>query len=61
MVSLQIPEDVLSKFDEIQRQSGFTSRSEALRSAISLFIKSKEELKKERGIKWQRILVTLMY
>ena len=51
MVSLQIPEDVLSKFDEVQRQSGYTSRSEALRSAILLFIKSKQVLKKEKGIK----------
>ena len=59
MVSLQIPEDVLSKFDEIQRQSGFTSRSEALRSAILLFIKSKEELKKERGIK--KAVISVFY
>jgi metal-responsive CopG/Arc/MetJ family transcriptional regulator len=59
MVSLQIPEDVLSKFDEVQRQSGYTSRSEALRSAILLFIKSKQVLKKEKGIK--KAVISVFY
>lgn len=59
MVSLQIPEDVLSKFDEVQRQSGYTSRSEALRSAILQFIKSKQVLKKEKGIK--KAVISVFY
>ena len=59
MVSLQIPEDVLSKFDEVQRQSGYTSRSEALRSAILQFIKSKQLLKKEKGIK--KAIISVFY
>lgn len=59
MVSLQIPEDVLSKFDEVQRQSGYTSRSEALRSAILQFIKSKQLLKKEKGIK--KAVISVFY
>ena len=59
MVSLQIPEDVLSKFDEVQRQTGYTSRSEALRSAILAFIKSKGILKKEKGIK--KAVISIFY
>ena len=59
MVSLQIPEDVLSKFDEVQRQTGYTSRSEALRSAILAFIKSKGILKKEKGIK--KAVISVFY
>jgi len=42
IVSLQLPEEILSKFDAIQKDSKYGSRSEALRDAMLLFIKDYE-------------------
>jgi metal-responsive CopG/Arc/MetJ family transcriptional regulator len=51
MVSLQISEDILKKFDKFQRERGFMSRSEALRAAILNFIKTGEEMNHLKGIR----------
>ena len=58
MVSLQLSEEILNRLDSTQRNSGYLSRSEALRDAILLFISSKES-KKESGIR--RAIVSVVY
>ncbi|MCP4764215.1 MAG: ribbon-helix-helix protein, CopG family [archaeon] len=58
MVSLQVSDDILNKFDTIQRESGYMSRSEALRDAILNFVKEIEERKEQKGIKWAIISIT---
>jgi metal-responsive CopG/Arc/MetJ family transcriptional regulator len=59
MVSLQLSDDILKKFDEFQQESGYNSRSEALRGAILQFLNSISELKKLKGIK--RVVVSIVY
>ena len=59
MVSLQIPEDILEKFDTIQRESAYISRSEALRDAILQFIQTYEDKRKMEGIK--RAIISVSY
>jgi metal-responsive CopG/Arc/MetJ family transcriptional regulator len=59
IVSLQLPEEILNKFDNIQKESKYGSRSEALRDAMLLFIKDYESRKKIGGIK--KALMVLQY
>ena len=59
MVSLQLPEEILNKFDAIQKDSKYGSRSEALRDAMLLFIKDYENRKKITGIK--KALMVVQY
>ena len=59
MVSLQLSDDILQKFDKVQRESGYLSRSEALRDAILKFIGEQEQKQQTSEIK--RSIVTLVY
>ena len=59
MVSMQISEKMLKKFDSIQRESNFMNRSEALRDAIELFIKIYEDRKGIEGIR--RSIINVIY
>jgi len=59
MVSLQLSDDILLKFDKIQRDSGYLSRSEAMRDAILKFIGEYERKQDSSEIK--RSIVTMLY
>ncbi|MHA1109991.1 MAG: CopG family ribbon-helix-helix protein [Promethearchaeota archaeon] len=59
MVSLQLSNETLQKFDKVQRESGYLSRSEALRDAILKFIGEQEQKQYTSEIK--RSIVTVVY
>lgn len=59
MVSLQLSDETLQKFDKVQRESGYLSRSEALRDAILKFIGEQEQKQDTSEIK--RSIVTVVY
>ena len=59
MVSLQLSDDILQKFDKVQRESGYLSRSEALRDAILKFIGEQEQKQNTSEIK--RSIITVVY
>ena len=43
MVSLSFPESMLKEMDEIQKNSGFTGRSELVRAAIRMLLEDSRE------------------
>ena len=51
IISLQITEDLLKRFEQIRFQSGFSSKSEALRDAIVKFIEINEKIENMEGYK----------
>ncbi|MFX1493350.1 MAG: CopG family ribbon-helix-helix protein [Promethearchaeota archaeon] len=51
IISLQINDDLLERFERIRFQSGFNSKSEALRDAIVKFIENKEKFENMEGYK----------
>ncbi|MFX1384772.1 MAG: CopG family ribbon-helix-helix protein [Promethearchaeota archaeon] len=51
IISLQISDDLLERFEQIRTQSGFSSKSEALRDSIVSFIEKYEEFDDLRGYK----------
>ncbi|MFX1588597.1 MAG: CopG family ribbon-helix-helix protein [Promethearchaeota archaeon] len=51
IISLQINDDLLERFERIRFQSGFNSKSEALRDAIVKFIEKKEKFENMEGYK----------
>lgn len=59
MVSLQLSEELLEKFDKIQNNLGYKSRSEALRDAITSFMDDKEDRMQKTGL--VRSLITIIY
>ena len=59
MVSLQLSDDILQKFDKVLRESGYLSRSEALRDAILKFIGEQE--RKQQSSEIKRSIVTIVY
>jgi len=59
MVSLQLSDDILQKFDKVQRESGYLSRSEALRDAILKFIGEQERKQDSSEIK--RSIISIVY
>ncbi len=59
MVSLQLSDEILQKFDKVQRESGYLSRSEALRDAILKFIGEQEQKQNTSEIK--RSIITVVY
>jgi metal-responsive CopG/Arc/MetJ family transcriptional regulator len=59
MVSLQLSDETLQKFDKVQRESGYLSRSEALRDAIMKFIGEQEQKEDTQEIK--RSIITVVY
>lgn len=51
IISLQISDDLLERFEEVRRMSGFSSKSEALRGAIVSFIEKQQEFENIEGYK----------
>ena len=51
IISLQLSDDLSDRFEEVRVQSGFTSKSEALRGAIINFIENQEEFENKEGYK----------
>jgi len=51
IISLQISEDLLERFEKIRYESGFNSKSEALRDAIVNFIEKHEIFENLEGYK----------
>ena len=51
IISLQISDDLLERFEKLRISSGFNSKSEALRDAIVNFIEGKEKLDSIEGYK----------
>jgi CopG family nickel-responsive transcriptional regulator len=51
IISLQISDDLLERFEKVRTESGFTSKSEALRDAILKFIKNYEQFEDKEGYK----------
>ena len=51
IISLQISEDLLERFEKIRNLSGFSSKSEALREAILNFIENQEKFENIEGYK----------
>ncbi len=59
MVSLQLSDDILQKFDDIRQESGYLSRSEALRDAILKFISGHKQQHSSSEIK--RSIIPVVY
>lgn len=51
IISLQITEDLLERFENMRTTIGFSSKSEALREAIITFIEKEEKFDKLEGYK----------
>ena len=51
IISLQVSDDLLERFEKIRTLSGFNSKSEALRDAIVNFIENQEKFDKKEGYK----------
>ncbi len=51
IISLQINDDLLERFERVRFQSGFNSKSEALRDAIVKFIEKMEKFENMEGYK----------
>jgi len=55
IISLQISDDLLNRFEKVRNQSGFNSKSEALRDSILKFIESHESFENLEGYKIMNI------
>lgn len=51
IISLQISDDLLERFEKVRTISGFNSKSEALRDSIITFIKKHEKFENLEGYK----------
>lgn len=51
IISLQVSEDLLERFEKIRFLSGFNSKSEALRESIIHFIETQEKFENKEGYK----------
>lgn len=51
IISLQVSEDLLERFEKVRNQSGFNSKSEALRDSIVSFIEKHEQIENLEGYK----------
>jgi CopG family nickel-responsive transcriptional regulator len=51
IISLQISDDLLERFEKVRNVSGFNSKSEALREAIVNFIEDREKFENLEGYK----------
>ncbi|TFG08807.1 MAG: ribbon-helix-helix protein, CopG family [Promethearchaeota archaeon] len=51
IISLQVSDDLLERFERIRNLSGFNSKSEALRGAIVNFIETQEKFENLEGYK----------
>jgi len=59
IISLQVSDDLLERFEKVRNLSGFSSKSEALRDSIVSFIEKYEEFENLEGYKL--ITVSLVY
>ena len=59
IISLQISDDLLERFDKVRNKSGFSSKSEALRDSIVNFIEYHEKFENLEGYKL--MTVSLVY
>ncbi len=59
IISLQISEDLLERFDKVRTMNGFSSKSEALRDSIVTFIEEHEKFENLEGYKI--MTVSLVY
>ena len=59
IISLQVSNDLLERFEKIRNQSGFNSKSEALRDSIISFIEKHEKFENLEGYKL--MTVSLVY
>ncbi len=55
IISLQISDDLLERFDKVRNKSGFSSKSEALRDSIVNFIEYHEKFENLEGYKLMTI------
>ncbi|MFX0028980.1 MAG: ribbon-helix-helix protein, CopG family [Candidatus Hermodarchaeota archaeon] len=51
IISLQVSDDLLERFEKVRNQSGFNSKSEALRDSIVSFIEKHESFNDLEGYK----------
>jgi CopG family nickel-responsive transcriptional regulator len=51
IISLQVSDDLLERFEKVRNLSGFTSKSEALRDSIINFIENNEKFENMEGYK----------
>ena len=51
IISLQVTDDLLERFEKVRQRAGFPSKSEALRDSIVKFIESKENFENMKGYK----------
>jgi CopG family nickel-responsive transcriptional regulator len=61
VISVTLPAELLSKFDEFMKTRGYYSRSEAFRDAIRSLIAESEIAKMETGIVAATIIITCDY
>lgn len=59
IISLQISDDLLDRFEKVRNQSGFNSKSEALRDSILKFIESHESFENLEG--YRIMTISLVY
>ena len=59
IISLQVSNDLLERFESVRNQSGYASKSEALRDSIVSFIESHERFETLKGYKI--MTVSLVY
>lgn len=59
IISLQISEDLLERFERVRNRSGFNSKSQALREAIVKFIEEYEKLENLEG--YRIMTINLVY
>ena len=51
IISLQVNDELLERFEKVRRRSGFSSKSEALRGAIVNFIENHQKFDSIEGYK----------
>jgi len=59
IISLQVSEELLDRFEKVRKQSGFSSKSEALRDSILKFIESHEKFENLEG--YRIMTINLVY
>ena len=59
IISLQVSEDLLERFEKVRKQSGFSSKSEALRDSILKFIENHERFENLEG--YRIMTINLVY
>ncbi len=57
IISLQISDDLLERFDKVRNMSGFSSKSEALRDSIVNFIEYHEKFENLEGYKIMTVIL----